>query len=64
MPDYTFHITEGQQVQQILLGVRTRITAFFTQKTGSAPASRSTIRSVDAGLLAPSSTSQPLTARR
>ena len=33
MPDYTFHITEGQQVQQILLGVRTRITAFFTQKT-------------------------------
>ncbi len=33
MPEYTFHITEGQQVQQILLGVRTRITAFFTQKT-------------------------------
>jgi exonuclease III len=33
MPDYTFHITEGQQVQQILLGVRTRITAFFTQRT-------------------------------
>ena len=33
MPDYTFHITEGAQVQQILLGVRTRITAFFTQKT-------------------------------
>jgi exonuclease III len=33
MPDYTFHITEGQQVQQILVGVRTRITAFFTQKT-------------------------------
>lgn len=33
MPDYTFHITEGQQVQQILLGVRTKITAFFTQKT-------------------------------
>jgi hypothetical protein len=32
MPDYTFHITEGQQVQQILLGART-ITAFFTQKT-------------------------------
>jgi len=33
MPNYTFHITEGSQVQQILLGVRTNITAFFTQKT-------------------------------
>jgi exonuclease III len=33
MPGYTFHITEGRQVQQILLGVRARITAFFTQKT-------------------------------
>jgi endonuclease/exonuclease/phosphatase family metal-dependent hydrolase len=33
MPAYTFHITEGQQVQQILLGVRARLTAFFTQKT-------------------------------
>jgi len=33
MPSYTFHITEGQQVQQILLGVRTNLTAFFTQKT-------------------------------
>ena len=33
MPNYTFHITEGQQVQQILLGVRTNITAFFTQRT-------------------------------
>jgi hypothetical protein len=33
MPGYTFHITERSQVQQILLGVRTRITAFFTQKT-------------------------------
>ena len=33
MPEYTFHITEGPQVQQILLGVRTRITGFFTQKT-------------------------------
>jgi exonuclease III len=33
MPSYTFHITEGQQVQQILLGVRSSITAFFTQKT-------------------------------
>lgn len=33
MPNYTFHITEGQQVQQILVGVRTNITAFFTQKT-------------------------------
>ena len=33
MPGYTFHITEGQQVQQILLGVRSGLTAFFTQKT-------------------------------
>lgn len=33
MPGYTFHITEGQQVQQILLGVRANLTAFFTQKT-------------------------------
>jgi hypothetical protein len=33
LPDNTFHFIEGQQVQQILLGVRTRITAFFTQKT-------------------------------
>jgi endonuclease/exonuclease/phosphatase family metal-dependent hydrolase len=32
MPDYTFHITEGPQVQEILLGVRSGITAFFTQK--------------------------------
>jgi endonuclease/exonuclease/phosphatase family metal-dependent hydrolase len=33
MPEYTFHITEGAQVQQILLGVRQSLTAFFTQKT-------------------------------
>lgn len=33
MPGYTFHITEGSQVQQILLGVRSGLTAFFTQKT-------------------------------
>ncbi|MCH7472862.1 endonuclease/exonuclease/phosphatase family protein [bacterium] len=33
MPDYTFHITEGPQVQEILVGVRHGITAFFTQKT-------------------------------
>lgn len=33
MPGHTFHITEGQQVQQILLGVRSHLTAFFTQKT-------------------------------
>jgi hypothetical protein len=32
MPGYTFHITEGPQVQEILLGVRTGLTAFFTQK--------------------------------
>ena len=32
MPGYTFHITEGPQVQEILLGVRTGVTAFFTQR--------------------------------
>lgn len=31
-PGYTFHITEGPQVQEILVGVRGNITAFFTQK--------------------------------
>jgi endonuclease/exonuclease/phosphatase family metal-dependent hydrolase len=30
--EYTFHITEGPQVQEILIGVRQGITAFFTQK--------------------------------
>ncbi|MDH4273053.1 MAG: endonuclease/exonuclease/phosphatase family protein [Candidatus Aminicenantes bacterium] len=33
MPDYQFHITEGPQVQEVLVGVRNGITAFFTQKT-------------------------------
>jgi endonuclease/exonuclease/phosphatase family metal-dependent hydrolase len=33
MPEYTFHITEGAQVQQILLGAHKSLTAFFTQKT-------------------------------
>lgn len=32
MPSYTFHITEGPQVQEILVGVRSGLTAFFTQK--------------------------------
>jgi exonuclease III len=32
MPGYTFHITEGPQVQEILLGVRSSLSAFFTQK--------------------------------
>jgi len=32
MPGYQFHITEGPQVQEILIGVRSGITAFFTQK--------------------------------
>lgn len=31
-PDYTFHITEGQRAQEILLGVRNSFTAFITQK--------------------------------
>ncbi len=34
MDGYNFHITEGQQVQEILVGVRGTITAFFTQKIG------------------------------
>ena len=33
MPGYQFHITEGPQVQEILVGVRGGLTAFFTQKT-------------------------------
>ena len=33
MPDYQFHITEGPQVQEVLVGVKNGITAFFTQKT-------------------------------
>jgi endonuclease/exonuclease/phosphatase family metal-dependent hydrolase len=32
MPGYQFHITEGRQVQEILIGVRSGLTAFFTQK--------------------------------
>lgn len=31
-PSYSFHITEGTQVQEILVGVRGNISAFFTQK--------------------------------
>lgn len=32
MPGYQFHITEGPQVQEILVGVRSGLSAFFTQK--------------------------------
>ena len=32
MANYTFHITEGPQIQEILIGVKHGITAFFTQK--------------------------------
>ena len=32
MPTYQFHITEGPQVQEILIGVRGGLSAFFTQK--------------------------------
>jgi len=32
MSEYTFHITEGPQTQEILVGVKQGITAFFTQK--------------------------------
>lgn len=33
MPEYQFHITEGPQIQEALVGVKSGITAFFTQKT-------------------------------
>ena len=32
-PNYTFHVTEGRQSQEILIGVRSEFTAFFTQRT-------------------------------
>ena len=32
MPNYTFNITEGRQSQEILIGVRSGLTAFFTQR--------------------------------
>ncbi len=32
MPTYNFHITEGPQTQEILVGVRGGLSAFFTQK--------------------------------
>lgn len=33
MPDYNFHITEGAQTQEILVGAKNTLTTFFTQKT-------------------------------
>lgn len=33
MPGYQFHITEGRQTQEILVGVKKKFTSFFTQKT-------------------------------
>lgn len=32
MPEWQFHITEGPQTQEILVGVRKTVTAFFTQR--------------------------------
>lgn len=32
MPDYQFHITEGPQSQEILVGVKKKFTSFFTQR--------------------------------
>jgi endonuclease/exonuclease/phosphatase family metal-dependent hydrolase len=32
LPEYTFNITEGRQSQEILIGVRNNLTAFFTQR--------------------------------
>ena len=33
MPNYHFHITEGLQTQEILVGVKSNLASFFTQKT-------------------------------
>ena len=33
LPDYTFHLTEGPQTQEIFVGVRKNLQAFFSQKT-------------------------------
>jgi exonuclease III len=33
MPDYLFQITEGEQTQEILVGVRRTLSAFITQRT-------------------------------
>lgn len=33
MPNYQFHTTEGKQSQEIVIGVKNRFSAFFTQKT-------------------------------
>jgi len=33
MPGYQFHITEGRQTQEVLVGIKKNITAFFTQRT-------------------------------
>lgn len=33
MPDYNFHITEGPQAQEILVGAKRTLPSFFTQKT-------------------------------
>lgn len=32
LPNYTFNITEGRQSQEIMIGVRNNLTAFFTQR--------------------------------
>jgi endonuclease/exonuclease/phosphatase family metal-dependent hydrolase len=32
MPKYHFHITEGRQVQEVLVGARSTLSTFFTQK--------------------------------
>jgi hypothetical protein len=32
MPDYSFHITEGPQTQETLVGIRKSLTGFFTQR--------------------------------
>ena len=32
MPDYQFYITEGPQIQEILIGIRSGLSAFVTQK--------------------------------
>lgn len=43
MPEYQFHITEGPQMQEVLIGVRNGLTGFVTQRTDF-KAGQSTLR--------------------
>ncbi len=54
MPQYSFHITEGPQTQEILVGARGSLTSFFTQRvefktgiTSLRPGALLTVKSAD-----------------